>query len=584
MAVLLLQFLAGEFIILHSMAKEINDMLKLINSLTLAVSLAVIGTAIILRIKNRHSTEEAFNSNSRSDRMVFMLIITAALLLRAWKFGVIPGGINQDGAMAAVDANALAHHGTDRYGMFMPVHFTAWGYGQMSTLLSYCMIPFIKLFGLSALSARLPILIVSMAGMAAVYFIVRRLIGVRAGQIILLLTAFNPWHFMQSRWALDCNMLPHMFVIALALLLKGMEGKRAWAYLSMVFFALCMYSYGVAFYTVTVFLAVTAFLILIKKVMNLKEILFCLAVYLGISWPIFMTMAVNTFKLKTITTPFFTIPYFPYSVRSGDILFFSDNKLIQLKSNIRSLVGIILRGDNLLWNTIEGYGVINICLVPFAITGLCYVIYRIYAEKEPICQIKWLSVLGFFGIGILDGLITSNVNVNRVNIICYALIILAGIGVWFAVCNFRKSAVILAPVFVLISALYVGTYFTKYEKQIAPVFFSDYLEAVQYVGENEYCRRYVLTPDTQYKGAMNVSEILTLFIHDIDSEYYQNLYPDENGLLYREKYTFANASDTGISEENDVGYVIWRDEKSLFESENFEITDIGRYCAVVPKA
>lgn len=29
---------------------------------------------------------------------------------------MIPDGMNQDGAMAAVDAKALADHGTDRYG------------------------------------------------------------------------------------------------------------------------------------------------------------------------------------------------------------------------------------------------------------------------------------------------------------------------------------------------------------------------------------------------------------------------------------------------------------------------------------
>lgn len=66
---------------------------------------------------------------------IFAALMLAAFLLRVWQFGSVPGGMNQDGAMAAVDAKALADHATDRYGMFMPVHFTAWGYGQMSVLL-----------------------------------------------------------------------------------------------------------------------------------------------------------------------------------------------------------------------------------------------------------------------------------------------------------------------------------------------------------------------------------------------------------------------------------------------------------------
>ena len=70
-----------------------------------------------------------------------MLIVLVAVLIRTWQFGTIPGGMNQDGAMAAVDAKALAEYGTDRFGMRYPVHLTAWGYGQMSALMSYLMAP-----------------------------------------------------------------------------------------------------------------------------------------------------------------------------------------------------------------------------------------------------------------------------------------------------------------------------------------------------------------------------------------------------------------------------------------------------------
>ena len=76
-----------------------------------------------------------------------VLIILLAVFIRTWKFGAVPGGMNQDGAMAAVDAKALADYGTDRFGMRYPVHLTAWGFGQMSALLSYLMAPCIKLMG-----------------------------------------------------------------------------------------------------------------------------------------------------------------------------------------------------------------------------------------------------------------------------------------------------------------------------------------------------------------------------------------------------------------------------------------------------
>ena len=81
------------------------------------------------------------------ERYLFWGILLLTVLLRCVGFGIIPAGINQDEAMAGVDAWALSQYGTDRYGIRYPVHFTAWKYGQMSVLRSYCMIPLIKLLG-----------------------------------------------------------------------------------------------------------------------------------------------------------------------------------------------------------------------------------------------------------------------------------------------------------------------------------------------------------------------------------------------------------------------------------------------------
>ena len=98
-----------------------------------------------------------------------VLIVFLGAVPRLWKFGIIPAGFNQDGAMGAVDALALAQYGTDRFGMWMPVHFTAWGFGQMSVLLSYLSVPFIKIFGLNRFTARVPVLMVSLLALLVMY-------------------------------------------------------------------------------------------------------------------------------------------------------------------------------------------------------------------------------------------------------------------------------------------------------------------------------------------------------------------------------------------------------------------------------
>ena len=98
--------------------------------------------------------------------MAFWAILLFAVIVRCIGFGFIPGGINQDEAMGAMDAWALSLYGTDRYGVRFPVHFGAWQIGQMSVLLAYCMIPFIKLLGFNIMAVRLPSLFISCIGVS----------------------------------------------------------------------------------------------------------------------------------------------------------------------------------------------------------------------------------------------------------------------------------------------------------------------------------------------------------------------------------------------------------------------------------
>lgn len=151
---------------------------------------------------------------SMNDKIYYLIIAAVVIIgigIRVWQFGSVPGGFNQDGAMAAVDGKAIADYGTDRFGTWLPAHLYAWGYGQMSSLLSYLIAIFVKFFGLTPITARLPQLIMSIAGGVFFYLFIRDIFGKGAGLIAAVFVAINPWHFIQSRWALDCNLLPHFF-------------------------------------------------------------------------------------------------------------------------------------------------------------------------------------------------------------------------------------------------------------------------------------------------------------------------------------------------------------------------------------
>ena len=103
---------------------------------------------------------DIFFDDARTRRALFWLILAIGIFARVFRFGLVPGGINQDEAFAGYEAWALLNYGIDTAGYHNPVYLTAWGSG-MNALESYLMMPFIALFGLKVWVIRLPQLIVS---------------------------------------------------------------------------------------------------------------------------------------------------------------------------------------------------------------------------------------------------------------------------------------------------------------------------------------------------------------------------------------------------------------------------------------
>ena len=503
----------------------------------------------------------------RRERALLWLLIALLTGLRLYRFGAVPGGMNQDGAMAAVDALALSQYGTDRFGTWLPAHFTAWGYGQMSVLLSYCMVPFIRLFGLSVTTARLPVLLWSLGGMAAAYAFLRGNNGERAALAGLLFLAIDPWHFMQSRWALDCNLFPHAFLIGFALLYRGREKPRA-LYLSMLFFALSMYAYGVSFLMVPLFLLLGVWVLRVP----FRRAALCALLYLGLSWPIYGTMLINAMGWDTLALPFVTLPYFPASVRSGDILFFSAEPLAQLAENARALWRVGFRqGPDLIWNAIDGFGTVYLCSAPLLLLGLGLTLRDALREKKAgarLLLVYWLCAL-------LLGLCVNSVNVNRLNILFYAHVLLIARGIEGLLAFRRETAAALLVCYGLLAGLFFTQYFSSWAERMEGVFFQDFLTAVSCADGREIETQYYITPDTQYTGSANVSEILTLFARKIDAQYFRS-------ADYAAHYHYRNPDLDALAREE--GRVVCVVKSGTEVPEGWSAVDFGSYRVLTKEA
>lgn len=510
---------------------------------------------------------------------IFILLFLGLLAIRFFRFPAVPGGLNQDGAMGAVDAKALADYGTDRFGTFLPAHFEAWGYGQMSVLLSYLTVPFIKALGLNKLAMRLPMLIASLLGMWGIYGIVKRTHGRNTAELALLLTAVNPWHFMQSRWALDCNLFPHMFVLGVFFLTDGWKKKRS-LYVSMIFFALSMYCYGVSFYMVPFFLLTACAVLLCHKKAEWKDVVVCILIYFGISWPIYGTMLINFMKWETVRLPFVTMPFFEDNIRSADILFFSENMGQQLITNLKALFRVVFwQREDLLWNSIKEFGTMYQCTMPFMILGGILVLKRaLSGSLDPDERLGAQLLCAFWVFGFLTGIMINSVNVNRINIIFYIHIIFAAVGIDYTVRKWRVFVPVIGAVFMIHYACFCTRYFTSWAGEIDRAFYGDFVRALEYAeecGSDYYC----ITPDTQYVGARQVTEILTLFVFHADARYYQG--ETDLSISYEEKFQYANPWEADRN-RNNITYVIKSADAGYFAEEDFSIILFGDYAVAVP--
>lgn len=545
----------------------------------------VVNTSIIgKKVDSILYTNWSKNSNLYKYVVVFLILIGS--IVRLWKFGAIPAGFNQDGAMGAVDALALTTYGTDRFGMWLPAHFTAWGFGQMSVLLSYLSIPFIAMFGLNPFTARIPILITSLLSLWVLYALCKHIFGKNAALIVLFFSSINPWQIMQSRWALDCNLLPHFLLFSIYFLTIAFKKERKiYMYISMVFFGLTMYTYGIAWYTIPLFLFIAGLYLLGTKRIMFMELVYCSLTYLFVSWPIFGVMIVNTFSLKTINTPFITIPFFPGTSRKADILFFSENIFEQFKNNFKTTIDIVLlQKPDLPWNVIPEYGTYYLFTLPFLLLGLIYLINYIRIAKSK--DFLHVFIIIWLFIALISGLIINGVNVNRINIIFYPIIILCSLGIYALVKKIKVFSIIVLLLYIISFAGFNVSYFGDHSEVIGESFYDGFGEALNFVEDLDYDEIYI-TNWTQSQDSWWVSEPLTLFHHEVDALYYQgkvDLFSKDGKKLlpYKIRYRYVDFRNFVIDSAAKAVYILNNHELENFQNNMFIIYSFAHYSVAIP--
>ncbi|MDR1101091.1 MAG: glycosyltransferase family 39 protein [Clostridiales bacterium] len=419
----------------------------------------------------------------RHEKILFWAIAALTILVRVIAFLEVPGGLNQDEASMGYDAWATAFFGIDRNGTHMPVYAISWGSGQ-NVLLMYITAVFVRIFGLSVFTARLGSLLLGVSSPIVLYFLVKRLSASETARdkavkslTAMFMLAICPWHIMISRWALESNALPGVFLIAVYLIVVALQNKNTLSLCAAAaVLALSMYSYATVCLIMPLFVLCLAVFLLWKKTIPLRRILCAAGVFAIISVPIILFYIVNIFKLGEIATPLFTVPRLT--------TFRSTVMLDSVAQNFYNLIKLIItQNDGLIWNSIESIGTTYIFLTPFLPIGIWAVARR---RGHSLIMALWLACAVILGSII-------NININRINFIYIPIVYFICEGIYFTAERVAGKAgyLICAAVLVGFIAFNVRYFGGEYGGRIARQFYDGFGDAVKFADALDTDKIYV---------------------------------------------------------------------------------------------
>jgi 4-amino-4-deoxy-L-arabinose transferase-like glycosyltransferase len=356
------------------------------------------------------------------EKILFALILLVGIFIRVYQYGTIPPGLNQDEANIGVDAYDLLHFGVDHNGVSFPVHTISFGSGQNTAYL-YMAMPFILIGGLSPFTVRLPMLLSGIMTLPLVFYVGRKTAGTTLGLISMFFIAISPWHIILSRWGLDCNILPFLFLIGYLFLLKS-SSTNYWFVLAGLVFGFCVYAYGSAYVVVPIMFAGASIVLFIFKRLSIRSFLLGGLVLGIVATPMLLYIFVNAFQWDTIHIGFLTIPRLPVEARFKYMAaIFQPHAFRYMTSYIKkTLIMLWTQKDGLIYNGLDPYGYFYRYTLPLAIVGGVSLFFLRKAENKPekLLLLIWLIAAAFVGA-------LEVATIHRLNILFIPLIISMGL-------------------------------------------------------------------------------------------------------------------------------------------------------------
>lgn len=207
----------------------------------LAIAVAILFAAV------QRGGDGARTMSEKTHRAICGAAIAAGVLVRLVRLTSLPAGISAEEALVGVQAKALWQTGGFLFGQGLTTQLSQWAGETTGPLLAVLTAPFVGLFGMSKLTVRLPLALLSCAAMPAAYGLGEALSGRRAARWMLLIAALCPIFVLEARMTCGSCAALYLLPIALCLIARGVT-KPAALYPGMIVLALTAYAQDMYFF------------------------------------------------------------------------------------------------------------------------------------------------------------------------------------------------------------------------------------------------------------------------------------------------------------------------------------------------
>src|SRR3990167_1389382 len=408
------------------------------------------------------------------------LVLILAFFLRFNKVTEIPPALNWDEVSIAYNAYSILNTGKDEWGVFLPIHFKAYGEYKLPAQI-YASIPGIAFFGLNELGVRISPVVYGSLTVLLMFFLGRAifqssLVGIFAATLL----AISPWHIHLTRASFESSFAVFWLVLGVWLLIKGFSDRK-WLVFSMVPFAVSVYTYNSARVFTPLFLI--AVLLIYRKILlkSWRAIILAIVVFGALMLPLFPYFFSGDrdarFKLVSITDDPGLIPRINENRGNSQLpqplprlvhnkisytsFYFAEHYLAHFSPDFLFVSGAPHKQHH-----VQGVGELYWFQAPFLLLGL----YFLFKNKN---RFRWLLItwvlLAFLPVAVTNDSIPHALR-TLIAVPFYQMVTAYGIYVAFQLLREKNSklqlpaGVLLSVVAVVSVWLYLDNYYNVYPK------------------------------------------------------------------------------------------------------------------------